>query len=148
MIRKFIGIILVLGLLGCKTQQIALPPKVISEYDYTEFCDLPNHSNQLVYTRAVYRGAQEYWAFIAGNMECTDIEAWVEWPEWREINKKFKKLIRQNHLKPRSRHFLLVDVVGRFEVADTVGFGHLNSYKNQFTVEKIINIQRLRKNYK
>jgi len=138
-------VIIACCLLSCKSQHVVFPVPVIFEYDYTSFCSLPDEAGQTVYTRAIYRGGGEYWGLIAGNGNCKDLEAYVLWPEFK--NTKFRKLIQQVH-KSRGRYYLLVDVVGKFEMGDTSGYGHLNSYKSLFTTEKIINIQRLKKQQK
>ncbi|MEQ7799746.1 hypothetical protein ABDJ41_08015 [Pedobacter sp. ASV1-7] len=129
---------------GCKSKQIVFPPKVISAYDYTKFCDLPNHLNQSVYTRGIYRSVEEYWGLISENRDCEGLESYVEWPQRPSLKPKFRKLLRQVHLK-YWKYYLIADVVGKFEMEDTLGYGHLNSYKTKFTVEKLVNIQRMNK---
>ncbi|MFA4869869.1 MAG: hypothetical protein WC623_16840 [Pedobacter sp.] len=107
-------------IMGCKSQQIVFPPKVISAYNYTKFCDLPNNLNQdVVYTRGIYRGAEEYWGLISENGDCKKLESHLELPMESSLKPKFRKLIRQAHLR-YWKYYLIVDVVGKFKMGDTI----------------------------
>jgi hypothetical protein len=60
------------------------------------------------------------------------------------LKPKFRRLLRQVHLR-YWKYYLIVDVVGKFKMGDTLGYGHLNSYKTEFTVEKFVDIQIMNK---
>lgn len=113
---------------------------VISEYEITNFCDLPKEQNQLVYIRGIYSGVEEYWSLNSGTDKCKELHAELDIPENITIKTKFKRLFENVHRKYWDRH-LIIDAVGTFETGDKFGYGHLGSNKSNFKVKKIINVQ-------
>ena len=98
----------------------------------------------IVYTRGIYRGAEEYWGLISENRDCDSIESYLTWSPKLPLIPKFRKLLTQVHSK-YWKYYLIVDVIGKFEMGDTLGYGHLNSYKSEFKVEKFVDMQRMKK---
>lgn len=135
-------------ILGCKSQQIVPPPPVLSEYQYTAFCDLPKYLNQgSVYTRGVYSGVDEYWWLTSDNNDCKDLSSEMEFSEESAVSQKINKLLMKVHSE-YWKYYLIVDVIGKFETGNVLGYGHLGSNKSQFTVDKFVHIQLIRKKKK
>jgi hypothetical protein len=141
--NKVIYLSIVLFLfLGCKPRQIIYPSPNISEYELTEFCELPEHTNEITYTRAIYSGVEEYWSLKSA--KCKEISTELEIPNSVFIERKFRKLLEGVHRKYWDR-YLIIDAIGKFESGNKGGYGHLGSNNSQFVVRKIINIQLVRK---
>ena len=113
---------------------------VISEYELTNFCDLPKMEKELVYTSAIYSGVEEYWALTARDKNCKDLRVDLEMPENIVIRPEFKKLL-DDVQKKYWQKYLIIDAIGVFEVGKAHGYGHLGTNKARFTVEKLINVQ-------
>lgn len=127
-------------LLACKSKQVLLPPMVISEYELTNFCELPKMEKELVYTSAIYSGVEEYWALTSRDKNCKDLRVELEIPERVVIHPKFEKLFKDVQDKYWQK-YLIIDAIGEFEVGNEHGYGHLGTNKAKFTIKKLINVQ-------
>ncbi len=134
--------IFLLLFIGCRSRQIIFPPMVISEYQLTDFCDLPKNINELVYTSAIYSGVDEYWSLTSA--KCKELSSALEIPNDVIMDVKFKKLFEYVH-KKYWNSYLIIDAIGRFESDNKAGYGHLGSNNSKFVVKRIINIQFVEK---
>jgi hypothetical protein len=117
---------------------------VLSEYEVTDFCDLPNTKNETVYIRGVYSGVEEYWHISPINSTCDSMSVNLEIADEIELQFKWSKILGQVHDKYPT-HCLIVDALGKFENGSKEGYGHLGTKNSQFNVERIINMQLVSK---
>lgn len=140
-----IALALTTQLLFGQSKNDVLLPQVLS-MSYPEFisaCDIPNHKKQLVYTRFVYSGAEEYWG-LSPDKKCDqniNINADLNIPDNLEVSAKHLKLLKNVH-ENYWKKYLIIDVVGTYEEGK---YGHLGSNNSRFTVKKIIDIYILDK---
>lgn len=121
-----------------KKRQIVFPPPVLG-MEYPEFmdaCELPGHKNQLVYTRFIYSGIDEYWG-LRPEKNCNNINADLDIPEKVIVQPEDAKQIRYVHEHYWNK-YLIMDVIGIFENENKNGYGHLGSNNSQFTVKYVI----------
>ena len=120
-----------------KTKVLFPPPVLGMEYpDFMEACDLPNHQNQLVYTRLIYSGLEEYWS-LRPEKKCNLINADLDIPDSVELNAEEKKNIKYVH-KHYGKTYLIMDLIGTFEDNNQKGYGHLGSNNSRFVVKYVV----------
>ncbi len=121
-----------------KPQQIIYPPPVLGmEYpDFISACELRAHKNELVYTRFIYSGIDEYWGLTTEN-HCNDIDAELNIPDNVEIKPDDLKLMKEVH-ENYWKEYLIIDLIGTFEEPGQNGFGHLGSNNSRFTVKYFV----------
>jgi hypothetical protein len=121
-----------------------LPPRVLSDGypDFLNSCEIQNHKKELIYTRLIYSGVEEYWGLTSGK-NCNNIIAELEIPEGVILKSKFTKMIRNVH-NNYWKTYLIIDVIGTL-VDDAKHYGHLGSNNSQFIVKQIIDIQSIPK---
>jgi hypothetical protein len=147
---KFIQILLLISfftLYSCATKKVTIfPPPVLSMGypEFVNFCDIQNHKKEIVYTRFIYTGVDEYWGISAPDKKCVEW-ANLEIPEKVEFTEKFTKSFKQVH-ESYWNTYLIIDAIGAFDNSNSNGYGHLGMNKTNFKVEKIIDIQVIFKN--
>lgn len=114
------------------------PPPVLGD-EYPEFisaCELTNHKNELVYTRFIYTGVDEYWALFP-EKKCNEINAYLDIPDNVEIRPEFVKLFKDTH-DNYWKKYLIIDAIGTFEKIAPFKYGHLGTNNSKFTVKYLI----------
>lgn len=130
---------LVFQLSSAQKKEIIFPPPVLGmEYpDFINACDLLSHKKQLVYTRFVYSGVDEYWGATPEKKCNNNINAYLDIPDSvtirPEIDKKFED-VHNNYWKK----YLVIDVIGTFENDKKGGYGHLGSNNSRFIVKYVV----------
>ena len=121
-----------------KKSKILFPPPVLGmEYpDFMEACDLPTHKSQLVYTRLIYSGMEEYWG-LRPEKKCNLINADLDIPDNVELNREAKKDINYVHAH-YWKTYLIMDLIGTFEDCNPKGYGHLGSNNSRFVVKYVV----------
>lgn len=125
---------------GQKKSKVISPPRILNmeSPDFINACELPNHKKELVYTRFIYSGIDEYWG-LKPEKKCSEINAYLEIPEHIEVRSddlKKLRLVHDNYWKM----YLIIDVVGTFEDPNPSGFGHLGSNNSRFTVKYFVDM--------
>jgi hypothetical protein len=92
-----------------KSSRIIFPPPVLGmEYpDFMEACDLPAHKNQLVYTRLIYSGVDEYWG-VRPEKKCNKINAYLDIPDSVEVKAEDTKNIKYVHDHYWKKYLIIV----------------------------------------
>lgn len=123
---------------GQKATKIIFPPPVLGiEYpEFTSACELPSHKKQLVYTRFIYEGVEEYWG-LRPDKKCTNINANLVIPDNVIIRPEDLKQLKDAHAHYWKK-YLILDLIGIFEDGNGSHYGHLGSNNSQFTVKYII----------
>lgn len=115
-----------------------------SEVRTVEFCDLEKHQGELVKTKLIYTGFEEYWG-ASGYSDCTlnqkvELNFQDYYDSWRHIliEGQLNKL-HNNYWNRKAE----MTVIGLFEVDTLNGFGHLNTNKAQILVKSVrMNVQK------
>jgi hypothetical protein len=129
---------------GQKKIPILFPPPIlgISDPEFISACELPARKNELVYTRFIYSGVDEYWGLRSPDKKCNNINAYLEIPDSVELRPEYDKLFKDVH-----EHYwktsLIVDLIGQFDDSNKNGYGHLGSNSSKFIVKWIIDIQKV-----
>jgi hypothetical protein len=139
-----LGLIITLSIIsqlafGQKSKQIIFPPPVLDDMHYplfTDACELPTHKNELVYTRFIYSGIDEYFG-LRPEKKCNSINADLVIPDTVVIEPEYFKQLQDVH-EHYLKKYLIVDVIGTFEDGNTFGYGHLGSNNSKFTIKYII----------
>lgn len=131
--------IVIIILVGIITQSCATLKS--SEIAEVQFCELEKHNGEVIKTKVIYSGIEEYWSASGfydcelnhnvhlefKNLNTTPIKAFF-------IKKKLGRLYKEYWKKNAE-----LTVIGKFEIADSTtysyGFGHLASNKAQIVVE-------------
>jgi len=121
-----------------KPTKVLFPPPVLGmEYpDFTNACELLSRKNQLVYTRFIYSGTDEYWA-LRPEKHCVEINAELNIPDSVILKAEDIANITAVHSN-YSKEYLVIDVIGSLEEANPNGYGHLGSNKYRFTVKYFV----------
>ena len=121
-----------------KKIKVLFPPPVLGmEYPYfTEACNLLNHRNQLVYTRLIYSGMEEYWGLRPAK-KCNLINADLDISDSVELNAEDKRNIKYVHSHYWKTN-LIMDLIGTFEDGNPKGYGHLGSNNSRFVVKYVV----------
>lgn len=137
--------IVIFSLFACsQKKQIVFPPPVLDEMHYPGFieaCDVPKYTDQLVYTRLLYSGFEEYWS-LHPDKKCDFVNAEFDISDNIFLSKENVKMLQNVHNKYWN-HYLIIDVIGIYQTGKTSGYGHLGHNKANFLVKKIINIQEV-----
>ncbi|MBS1501752.1 MAG: hypothetical protein JST32_06805 [Bacteroidetes bacterium] len=123
---------------GQDKHQVLFPPPVLG-MEYPEFmdaCQLPAHRNQLVYTRLIYSGIDEYWGLYT-EKKCNNINADLCIPDSVVVKPE-----DVNNIKYVHDHYwntkLIMDLIGTFDDSSQKGYGHLGSNNSRFVVKYVI----------
>ena len=141
-------IFLSLFVFGQKKTEILFPPPVLG-MEYPEFisaCELPNHKKELVYTRFIYCGVDEYWG-LESEKKCNQINAYLDIPGNVEIRPEDLEELREVHVNYQNK-YLIIDVIGIFEDSEKSGYGHLGSNNSKFTVKHLVALYSVNKSHK
>ena len=107
------------------------------------FCQLGEYNGQLIKTRLVYSGVEEYWS--ASGFEKCDLNGQV-YVNFDDYYEGWKWLLIEGQLnKIHNKYWQrigLMNVIGTFEMVDSVsnkgeGFGHLGLNKAQIVVKSV-----------
>jgi hypothetical protein len=125
---------------GQKRPPILFPPPVL-EFAFTSACELPNHKNELVYTRLIYDSN--------GNLHpeeksCKNIIANLYLPNNIFLNPKYIRDFKAVSSQKKKNN-LIIDAIGVFE--DDVsgvehGIGDLGDNKYRFILKTVVDIQQ------
>jgi hypothetical protein len=128
-----------------KGKEIIFPPPVLDMHypNFMSACELPAHKKELVYTRFIYRGTDEYWSLVP-DKKCNAVKAELEIPDSVEMRQEFKSQFKNVHDNYWNT-YLLLDVIGVYEDGDARGYGHLGSNKSKFTLKYFIDVQTVKK---
>ena len=120
-----------------KHRIIFTPPVLGMEYpDFMDACELPTHKNQLVYTRFVYSGIEEYWG-LSPEKKCNNINADLSISDSVVIKAEDLKNIKYVHSHYWNK-YLIIDLIGTFDDSNQKGYGHLGSNNSRFIVKYVI----------
>lgn len=127
---------------GQKASHVIFPATVLTaKYpDYINTCELADHKKELIYTRFIYSGIDEYWGLHSPDKKCKEINADLKIPNEVVLKPEFAKLISDVH-ENYWKSYLIIDAVGTFVDDKVSGYGHLGSNNSQFILKQIINIQ-------
>ncbi|MDX2068127.1 MAG: hypothetical protein SFV55_06850 [Haliscomenobacter sp.] len=107
------------------------------------FCQLGEYNEQLIKTRLIYSGVEEYWS-ASGFEKCdlnhrvyVNFDDYYEGWKWLLIRGQLSKIHNKYDQK-----IGLLNVIGRFEMVDSLsnegeGFGHLGLNKAQIVVKSV-----------
>ena len=129
---------------GQKKDPIIFPPPVLG-LDVPEFinaCELPTHKNELVYTRFIYSGIDEYWGLHPVDKKCKGINAKLEIPDSVELKPKDQVLFKYAH-DHYWNTYLIIDAIGTFDDSEH-HYGHLGSNNSQFIIKWIVDVQKVK----
>jgi hypothetical protein len=109
-----------------------------------EFCNLTEHEDQLIKTRLIYTGVEEYWG-ASGFSQCKlnnnvslNFKEYYEGWKWIFIDGQLNRVHNNYHKKKA-----IMTVIGVFEIDSTNGFGHLGSNIGQIVVKSVkINVKK------
>ncbi|HEY4325859.1 MAG TPA: hypothetical protein VGN20_17840 [Mucilaginibacter sp.] len=138
-------IVLSLVVFGQKKSKLVFPPPVLG-MEYPEFisaCELPSHKNELVYTRFIYSGVDEYWG-LHPDKKCNQINADLNIPDDVVIRPGYIKQLKEVH-ENYTKKYLIIDVIGTFEDNKPSGYGHLGSNNSKFTVKYLVDLYTVNK---
>ena len=147
--KNIICIFILIGLLNsCQINKFRIVNKAsLKGAVEVKFCELLRYDNsQLIKTRAIYSGIEEYWE-LHSHKEC-GINHQVEfnidenYEDWQNILlvKKLKQLY-SNY----SKYEMELEIIGYFEIDSLNGFGHLGTNKYQITPVSIKIIDKIKK---
>ena len=128
------------------TPKIKTQP-LISNYIHiptVSFCDLPRHEGELVATRAVYSGVDEYWALNAQKKCKTQINVELDHREGSPIPEKYQSLFDSAYSSYWNT-YLVLEATGTYDSKNPNGYGHLGSNKARFIVKDYLNVRLVRK---
>lgn len=142
----FIALLICGNAFAQTAKQIIFPPPVFGmEYpDFMNACDLLSHKNELVYTRLVYSGVEEYWG-LQPEKNCIDLNAYLNIPDSVELKKEDMAHLKAVH-NDYAKEYLIIDVMGTLDNAAPNGYGHLGTNKYRFTVKYFIDSYLVKKN--
>jgi len=103
---------------------------------FTDACELPKHKNELVYTRFIYSGIDEYFG-LRPERKCNAINAALMIPDTIEIDPEYYKQLQDVHEHYMNK-YLILDVIGTLEDGNASGYGHLGSNNSKFTIKYFI----------
>lgn len=141
-LSKIILILLISHItLAQKKEKVVFPSRVLGDGypEYINPCELPNHKSELVYTRFIYSGVDEYWSLTAPDKKCS-VNASLELPNGIILNLKDEKALR-DVISHYWKRYLIIDVIGTYNDNNKEGYGHLGSNSAVFTVKKVIDTQ-------
>ncbi|MES2268441.1 MAG: hypothetical protein V4520_16880 [Bacteroidota bacterium] len=143
-LRLFILLLFVTGIVSAQKKQVMFPPPVlgVDAPEFIDFCEVPEHKNELVYTRFYYSGIDEYWSIYPASKKCNNVRADLDIPEsigrWNEYKQYFKDI--HNHYWDR---YLIIDAIGTYDDSNKSGYGHLGTNPAKFVVKYLVNVQRI-----
>ena len=132
---------------SCYTSSTSIRPTFRDSIPITSFCNLPKHSNQLVFVKALYSGIDEYWSLRSVDKKCSDLKVNLEYAGPSRFNSappKYDSLFRyvsENYHKT----YLLLELVGKFDNSNKEGYGHMNYNNSRFIVSEIVSASMLQK---
>lgn len=140
--RHYIYLCLLLFLFsGCKILSIPFPMPVLPFLEPSNWCDLPNlQQEEELYIRGILSGTDGDWSIRDPNGKCEEIQIHLEMPKQlypedlkylKKINKKYK------------HHYLMIDVVGTFEMKNVSGYGRSGKNNTQFIANRIVLIHTM-----
>lgn len=107
----------------------------------SDWCNLPNlQQEEAVYVRGILSGTEGNWNIRDQRGRCKNIRVHLEIPNQlrREDLKYFKKIN-----KKYKHHYLIIDVVGTFEMKNSSGYGRSGKDNAQFVANRIVLIHAI-----
>ncbi|NHA08083.1 hypothetical protein G7092_30055 [Mucilaginibacter sp. HC2] len=123
---------------GQKKQHVRFPPPVF-DFPFTPACELPDHKNELVYTRFIYTSKGD---LQPEEKTCNNIVANLYLPPNVFLDPKYSKYFKTIRLKKR-RDNLIIDAIGVFgddQWGVEHGIGDLGNNKYRFILKTVVNI--------
>lgn len=148
-IRLFILLLFISGIVAAQRKQIIFPPPVFG-FDvpqFIDFCEVPEHKKELVYTRFYYSGIDEYWSIYPNNKKCNNVKADLEIPDSIERWEEYKHYFTDIHDHYWDR-YLIIDAIGTYDDSNKTGYGHLGANAANFVVKYLVDVQRVIKKKK
>lgn len=131
-------------LIGCASKLHQATDQSYNGIPFINFCDLPNHEDELVYTKAIYSGIDEYWALNAGKKCNPKINVELDYREGTPIPKQYQPLFDSVYSKYWNS-FLSIEATGKYESKNPKGYGHLGSNKARFIIKDYVKIKLVKK---
>ena len=123
--------------LAQKKQPIRFPPPVL-EFSFTSACELPDHKNELVYTRFIYNSNGD---LQPEENACQNIIANLYLPDNVFLNPKYLKDFKA----VKGKNSLIIDAIGVFQDDESGvehGIGNLGHNKYRFILKTVVDIQQ------
>lgn len=129
-----------LAVFGQKRKEIFFPPPILGmeQPEFLSACDLLNHKKELVYTRFIYSGADEYYS-LKPEKKCVHINAQLDIPDSVVIRPDYLKKLKELHKNYRKK-YIIIDVIGTFDDSDSSLHSRFGNNNSQFTVKYIVNL--------
>lgn len=143
-LRFSIVLLLISGIVCAQKKQIIFPPPVLGmdSPEFIDFCKVPCHKKELVYTRFYYNGIKGCWSIYSNTKECANLKAELEIPESVEMRKEFIKYFKNVHEHYWDR-YLIIDAIGTYDDSIKSGYGNLGSKPANFIVKYLIDVQQV-----
>ena len=109
--------------------------------NFIEFCNLPNHKNEMIVTEFYYSGFVEYWAIYGENKCELNNQTNLTFQNYNSLPTRFKIIFD----KQKNYEILKIKAIGKFENDNPDGYGHDGINKSQFKLYKIINLKKVGK---
>src|SRR5690606_17597444 len=107
--------------------------------NFVEFCALPQYKNEIVLTEFYYTGFVEYWWIYSKQKQCElGNETNLAFQDYYSIPKKLKNILD----KQSTYEIVKITAIGKYDNSDVNGYGHLGNNKSEFTVLKIITMEK------
>lgn len=149
-------IVCLIGLSNCQPKELKpgtleWPPSfstAVEKAPTVKFCELvskPDQYNEkIVRTRGNFWGNQENQVLYASECQSSKEDAWVEFDRSYEYSDEALKKDFDRVLCPRVPcpvKQAVLEVVGRFEGPNELGYGHLNGYQYKFTIMRVTKVE-------
>ncbi|MGY4538562.1 hypothetical protein ACVW0P_002982 [Mucilaginibacter sp. UYNi724] len=143
-LRLFIVFLFVSGMVSAQKKQVMFPPPVLGMHfpEFIDFCKVPEHKKELVYTRFYYSGTDEYWSIYSMEKQCNSVKAELDIPENVERWNKYKHYFKEIHDHYWDR-YLIIDAVGTYDDSNKTGYGHLGTNPANFVVKYLVDVQQV-----
>jgi hypothetical protein len=139
-----LSIFFVIILIGCSRKTISVTGYYKENIPKIEYCDLPNHENELVYIKCVYSGVDEYWSLNPLGRGCkslmVELDSYLNGNSIPEKYKKYFESVQSSYWNS----YLILEMTGRYESKKN-GYGHLGTNKSRFILSEIVNVKLVKR---
>lgn len=141
---RFLLLISIPFISGCKTPAPSGTVYYNDNIPIVNYCDLPDFQQRQIFLKASYSGMDEYWSLggvvktkCGANLK-VDLQFAGKDPVFEPIPKEYESKFQYVH-KNYANSYLLLELIGTFEIDEKRGFGHLNLNTSRFIVSRIVN---------
>lgn len=107
----------------------------------SDWCDLPNlQQEEEVYVRGILSGTEGNWSIRDQLGRCKNIRVHLEIP--KQLHPEDLKYLKKIN-KRYKHHYLIIDVVGTFEMKNSSGYGPSGTKNTQFVANRIVLIHTI-----